>query len=174
MIFIDHCHAAPAMREISRYGKFPYLSTFPSRGEEVYMARRTFGFILTVIAVFTAGYQLAWNRDVIERLGGFGGLLGAVVFISFGVLAVFWPDRWGSTGRRVVTAGALVGFFFGSDFAREAFDEAPVATTLWIVGGLAAVFILYCFTVFDGWPTWNWLSNLRSRMATAPVPTVTP
>lgn len=145
------------------------------------MARRNIGFFLTVLVMFVAGYQLAWHRDVINRLGGIGGLLGAALFICLGFLAIFWPDRWsrngrrGTNGRRLVTAGALVAFLFGGEFIRKALVEAPFVTVIWIAGGIIVLGILYFLTVLDNTPRMTRRVNaLRARLAPRPAPAPTP
>lgn len=129
------------------------------------MLRRSLGFVLTVIAILFAGYQLAWHRDEIDRLGGLSGLLGAVGLVAFGLLAVFWRDAWGSTGRRWVTAGALVSFLFGGEFIRNALEEAPFVTLAWVVGIALVLGVLYFLTVVDTTPAW--VNRLRAHLAPA-------
>ena len=127
------------------------------------MLRRSLGFVLTVIVVLVAGYQLAWHRDVIDELGGLSGLFGAVGLVAFGLLAVFWRDAWGTAGRRWVTAGALVSFLFGGEFVRKALEEAPFVTLTWIVGIALVLGVLYFLAVVDTTPAW--VNRLRARLA---------
>lgn len=129
------------------------------------MLRRSLGFVLTVVAVLYAGYQLAWHWKEIERLGGLTGLLGAVGLVAFGLLAIFWRDAWGVTGRRWVTFFALVSFLFGGEFIRNALKEAPLVTLAWVVGIAVVLGILYLLTVVDTTP--GWVNRLRTRLAPA-------
>ncbi len=129
------------------------------------MLRRSLGFVLTVISLLFAGYQLAWHSKEIELLGGLSGLLGAVGLVAFGLLAVFWRDAWGVTGRRWVTAGALVSFLFGGEFVRNALKEAPFVTLAWVVGIALVLGVLYFLTVVDTTPAW--VNRLRAHLAPA-------
>lgn len=137
----------------------------PSWERRCPMLRRSLGFVLTVICVLFAGYQLAWHWREIDKLGGLSGLLGAVGLVAFGLLAVFWRDAWGSSGRRWVTALALVSFLFGGGFIRNALREAPFVTLAWIVGIAVVLGVLYALTVVDTTPAW--VNRLRTRLAPA-------
>ena len=128
------------------------------------MLRRSFGFVLTVFVVLFAGYQLAWHRDAIDELGGLSGLFGAVSLVAFGLLAIFWRDAWGVTGRRWVTTGALVSFLFGGEFILGALKEvSPFVTLLWVVGIALVLGVLYFLTVVNATP--DWVNRLRARLA---------
>ena len=129
------------------------------------MLRRSLGFVLTVNVLLFAGYQLAWHWKEIDELGGLSGLLGAVGLVAFGLLAVFWRDAWGTTGRRWVTFLALVSFLFGGGFIRNALEEAPLVTLAWIVGIAVVLGVLYALTVVDTTP--RWVTRLRARLAPA-------
>jgi hypothetical protein len=129
------------------------------------MLRRSIGFVLTVIAAMWAGYQFAYHWKEIDQLGGLSGLLGVVGLVAFGLLAVFWRDAWGVTGRRWVTALALVSFLFGGEFIRNALEEAPFVTLAWVCGIAVVLGVLYALTVVDTIPAW--VTRLRARLAPA-------
>jgi hypothetical protein len=101
------------------------------------MARRIISFIVASIVLVTAGYQLAWHKSDLDELGGIGGLIGAIALVVLGLLAVFWPDSWDANIRKIVTLGALVSFF-GSEFIKNAFSDAPGWTLVWLVVGIVA------------------------------------
>jgi hypothetical protein len=89
------------------------------------MLRRTIGLFITLGVAFWAGYQLAWNQDVLDDLGGVGFFAVLAIALVAAVLLFMWPGRF-SVFLALVLGGLAV--HFGGDVI-----ENIVIGILWVL-----------------------------------------
>jgi hypothetical protein len=130
-------------------------STDPHEGKET-MLRRTIGLFITLGVAFWAGYQLAWNQDVLDDLGGVGFFAVLAIALVAAVLLFMWPGRF-SVFLALVLGGLAV--HFGGDVIENITwsGVGMVAVALIVIG------ILWVLTCSDkGWASRKYRKVLNS------------
>lgn len=108
-----------------------------------YLARRTTGFVLTVALVARLCYQLAWEKDLRERLldnpwQSVGLLTLTVLAIATLVWSVARPSSW----KTLLAFGLGIGVaIWGSDLL-DGIDGGQVAILLATLAGLALCWVV--------------------------------
>lgn len=131
--------------------------------------RRIIGFVLTIVVSLIAGYALAWNGnwigDLLATTTGLITFLLGLGIIAVVLLVVFWPKKWSSKLRSILTVIVLLAaLFIGGEPIREAFLAAPWAIlSLLVVFGIV-LWILYGLTVPNTFPAPRWLKNAWQKM----------
>jgi len=114
------------------------------------MVRRIFGYILTVVLTGTAGYQLAWHKDLRDKFfdhpwQSFGLLVLVLVAIAVFIHATFSPHRGSAFIGLVLGVTAVV-------WGNHLFSGIKW-TTLGLFGlALVGLVVLGCVTVLDRVP----------------------
>lgn len=129
------------------------------------MIRRTFFFLVTVAVASTAGYQLAWNRDILENVGGIGFFGVVIAFLAVAAIALWRPNRF-------TVALAFVLGMVTSGYGGQVIDQITWSGVGWAVLALALLVTFWVLTIFDGVPGWirraaRWVDHWAQRPSNA-------
>lgn len=132
------------------------------------MVRRTLGFIATVILMTTAGYQLAWHKDLRDKFfdhpwQSFGLLVLVLVAIAVFIHATFSPHH----------GSALIGAFLGGTavvWGSHLFDGIKWTTLGFFTLAAVGVVVLGCITVLDRVPGLPQVTITRNNPVVTPTP----
>lgn len=131
------------------------------------MLRRSIGFFLTIMVTFIAAYQLAWAKDLRQRIlenpGQSVGLL--TLLLLLGVLLIWAhvkPRPWKVTLAFVL---GIIAALRGVDLLEGIGWEQLIV----ISGCLIVLFFLWAFTVLDRAPEWGWFNRVRTRLTPDPA-----
>lgn len=127
------------------------------------MIRRTIGFILTVVLTLTAGYQLAWHKDLRDRIWDHPFQSIGLLVLAFAAIGVI---LWSTVRPHHGSAFFGVAFGAGAVLLGSHLFHGIKWTTLGLLGlVLLGLMFLWALTVRDRVPGGTRLSSTaRSAM----------